>query len=297
MQLNKVQIRDRLTQYARLARLHRPIGILLLLWPMLWALWIASAGFPSSRILLIFLAGTVVMRSAGCVINDYADRNFDGQVERTRDRPLATGVVTAGEALVLFALLILIAGLLVLATNRLTILLAGAGVLLVATYPFAKRHTYLPQLHLGAAFGWAVPMAFAATTDALPPVAWLTFCAAVLWAMIYDTEYAMVDREDDIRLGIKSTAILFDDADRLIIGILQTVMVINLALIGHQAELRWPFYVAVTVAAGLFARQQFLIYDRSRDGSFAAFMNNNWVGGIIFSGVLISYQFYPAAQL
>ena len=263
---------------------------------MLWALWIASAGFPSSRILLIFLAGTVVMRSAGCVINDYADRNFDGQVERTRDRPLATGVVTAGEALVLFAVLILIAGLLVLATNRLTIFLAGAGVILAATYPFAKRHTYLPQLHLGAAFGWAVPMAFAATTDALPPVAWLIFCAAVLWAIIYDTEYAMVDREDDIRLGIKSTAILFDDADRLIIGILQTVMVINLALIGHQAELRWPFYMAITVAAGLFARQQFLIYDRSRDGSFAAFMNNNWVGGIIFSGVLISYQFYPAAQ-
>ena len=297
MHLNKVQIRDRLTQYARLARLHRPIGILLLLWPMLWALWIASGGFPSSRILVIFLAGTVVMRSAGCVINDYADRDFDGHVERTRDRPLATGVVTAGEALVLFALLILIAGLLVLATNRLTIFLAGAGVLLAATYPFAKRHTYLPQLHLGAAFGWAVPMAFAATTDALPPMAWLIFCATVLWAVIYDTEYAMVDREDDIRLGIKSTAILFDDADRLIIGILQTVMIVNLMLIGRQAELRWPFYVAITVAAGFFVRQQFLIYDRSRDGSFAAFMNNNWVGGIIFSGVLISYQLYPAAQL
>ena len=296
MQLDKGQIRYRLVQYARLTRLHRPIGILLLLWPMLWALWIASTGFPPTKILFIFLAGTVVMRSAGCVINDYADRNFDGHVERTRDRPLATGAVSVTEALVLFVVLIFIAGLLVLQTNRLTLILAGGGVVLAATYPFAKRYTYLPQLHLGAAFGWAVPMAFAAATGALPPMAWLIFCAAVIWAVIYDTEYTMVDRDDDIKLGIKSTAILFDDADRLIIGMLQAIMIINLALIGHQAELSWPFYLAVAVAAGFFARQQYLLYDRSRHGSFAAFMNNNWVGGIIFAGVLINYQFYPGVE-
>ncbi len=295
MHLNNGRILDRLTQYARLTRLHRPIGILLLLWPMLWALWIASAGFPPVKILIIFLTGTVLMRSAGCVINDYADRDFDGYVERTRDRPLATGAVSEAEALGLFVVLTLVAGLLVLATNQLTVVLAVGGVLLAASYPFSKRYTYLPQLHLGATFGWAVPMAFTAATGTLPPMAWLIFCAAVIWAVIYDTEYAMIDRDDDIRLGIKSTAILFDDADRVIIGILQMMMLINLALIGQQAELSWPYYLAVTVAALLFARQQYLIYDRSRDGSFAAFMNNNWVGGIIFVGVLCSYELYPVA--
>lgn len=285
---------ERLQQYAKLTRLHRPIGILLLLWPVLWALWIASEGEPAFNILLIFLIGTLLMRSAGCVINDYADRNYDKHVERTRDRPLATGTVTEFEALVLFTVLISIAALLVLLTNRLTIILAGAGALLAITYPFAKRLTYLAQLHLGAAFGWAIPMAFAATTNTLPPLAWLIFCAAILWAIIYDTEYAMVDREDDMKLGLKSTAILFGDSDRLIIGFLQAIMLINLILIGNQGEMRWPYYLAIGTSAGLFVRQQYLLRERSRRGCFAAFMNNNWVGGVIFAGIGLNYMNYPA---
>ena len=285
----------RLRHYARLTRLHRPIGILLLLWPMLWALWLAAEGTPTMHVLLIFIVGTVLMRSAGCVINDYADRNFDGHVERTRERPLATGAVSAREALVLFAVLLGLAALLVLATNRLTIMLAFAGAALAASYPFAKRHTYLPQVHLGAAFGWAVPMAFAAQSNTLPPLTWLVFCAAVVWAVIYDTEYAMVDRDDDIALGLKSTAILFDDNDRLIIGILQIVMLANLCLIGRQAALPWPWYAGLVVAATLFAYQQKLIHDRSREGCFAAFMNNNWVGGVVFAGLVASYALDPVA--
>lgn len=278
----------RLANYARLTRLHRPIGILLLLWPVLWALWLAAGGLPALDVLVIFLFGTVLMRSAGCVINDYADRNFDGHVERTRDRPLATGVVSEREALLLFTGLVVLAGLLVLATNLLTIGLAVVGVILAATYPFAKRYTYLPQLHLGAAFGWAVPMAFAAQTETLPPLGWLLFCATVLWAVIYDTEYAMVDREDDLKLGIKSTAILFDDNDRIIIGVLQALMLIDLVLIGREAALGWPYHVGLAIAALLFVYQQYLIRERSRAGCFAAFMNNSWVGGVIFAGLLAS---------
>ena len=281
--------RARLCSYARLARLHRPIGVLLLLWPMLWALWIASGGLPYSDVLLVFVLGTVFMRSAGCVINDYADRDFDGQVERTRDRPLATGVVAPREALVLFGLLLLGSLVLVLATNPLTIKLSLAGAALAVTYPFSKRYTYLPQVHLGAAFGWAVPMAFAAQCATVPPVAWLVFCAAVLWAVIYDTEYAMVDRDDDIRLGIRSTAILFDDADRLIIGCLQLLLLANLVFIGRRVGLAWPYYLSIVGAGLLFGYQQILIRDRSRAGCFAAFMNNNWVGGLVFAGVACSY--------
>lgn len=276
---------DRLIVYARLARMHRPIGTLLLMWPMLWALWLAAGGMPSLDVLFIFVLGTFVMRSAGCVINDYADRDFDGHVERTRERPLATGAASPREALAVFATLLAIACLLVLGTNRLTILLAAGGAVLAVTYPFAKRYTYLPQVHLGAAFGWAVPMAFAAQSAAVPPLAWLVFCAAVLWAVIYDTEYAMVDRDDDIKLGIKSTAILFDDADRLIIGILQSMMLLNLVLIGQQAGLGPVYYISLCAAAVLFAYQQYLIRERTRAGCFAAFMNNNWVGGIVFAGI------------
>jgi 4-hydroxybenzoate polyprenyltransferase len=282
--------RQRLAAYLRLARLHRPIGILLLLWPMLWALWLAAGGLPQADVLAIFVAGTVLMRSAGCVINDYADRHFDGHVERTRDRPLATGAVSEREALVLFAALALTAALLVLLTNRLTILLAFGGIALAVSYPFAKRYTYLPQLHLGAAFGWAVPMAFAAESATLTPLTWLTFCAAVLWAVIYDTEYAMVDRDDDLALGIKSTAILFGEDDRLIIGVLQIIMLGNLLLIGQQAALGWPFHLGLGGAAALFAYQQYLIRSRERAACFAAFLNNNWVGGIVFAGVAASYQ-------
>lgn len=282
-------IPGRLILYARLARLHRPIGMLLLVWPMLWALWLAAGGLPSLRVLVVFLTGTVLMRSAGCVINDFADRDFDGHVERTRTRPLATGAVSARETLVLFCILVILSASLLLATNWLTFLLSFGGIALAVTYPFAKRYTYLPQLHLGAAFGWAVPMAWAAQTNTVPPMAWLVFCAAVIWAVIYDTEYAMVDRDDDIRLGIKSTAILFDDADRAIIGVLQATMVLNLILIGRQAQLGWPYYVALVVAAALFAWQQAMIRERSRDGCFAAFMNNNWVGGVVFAGIAASY--------
>ncbi len=288
--LDGARLRERLVQYARLTRLHRPIGILLLLWPMLWALWLAAGGMPSPAMLAIFVAGTVLMRSAGCAINDYADRGFDGHVKRTRERPLATGAITPREALAVFGVLVAASALLVLLTNPLTVALAVAGALLAASYPFAKRYTYLPQLHLGAAFGWAVPMAFAAQGNSLPALAWLTFCAAVIWALIYDTEYAMVDRDDDLRLGIRSTAILFGDDDRLIIGALQALMLLNLAFIGQQAALRWPYYLALAVAAGLFVRQQYLIRGRDRDGCFAAFMNNNWVGGVIFAGMLASYH-------
>ena len=286
---NSLTLRHHLVQYARLARLHRPIGMLLLLWPMLWALWIAAAGVPRLEVLVVFVLGTIVMRSAGCVINDYADRNFDGHVERTRGRPLPSGTVTPRAALVLFGVLLAIAAALVLATNRLTIMLAAGGALLAITYPFAKRYTSLPQLHLGAAFGWAVPMAFTAQTGGLSPLAWLLFSTAVLWALIYDTQYAMVDREDDIRLGIRSSAILFADADRLIIGGLQCLMLSNLYLIGARAGLAWPYTASLVVAAGLFVYQQYLIRDRNRAGCFAAFMNNNWVGGVIFLGMWASY--------
>lgn len=285
----RTNLPGKLRLYARLTRLNRPIGIGLLLWPMLWALWLAAGGVPDLRVLAIFLAGTVVMRSAGCVINDYADRDFDGHVKRTRERPLATGELAPKEALLVFAVLVATAAALVLLTNRLTIVLAFGGVVLAVTYPFAKRYTYLPQLHLGAAFGWAVPMAWAAQAGTLAPLAWLVFCAAVIWAVIYDTEYAMVDRDDDIRLGIKSTAILFDDNDRTIIGVLQAMMLLNLVLIGAQADLHWPYHLAVIAAAALFVRQQFLIADRSREGCFRAFLNNNWVGGVVFAGVAASY--------
>jgi len=286
---------ERSRVYARLMRLHRPIGVLLLLWPTLWALWLAAQGVPDLFVLTVFLLGTVLMRSAGCVINDFADRAFDGHVTRTRDRPLPAGLVTDREALRLFAALVALAGLLVLTMNTPTILLSFAAVGLAALYPFMKRHTYLPQVYLGAAFGWAVPMAFAAITGGLPPLAWLVFCAVILWVLVYDTEYAMVDRADDLRIGIRSTAILFDDADRLVIGILQGLLLMNLVLIGLQAELRWPFYASLGAAAGCFGYQQFLIRRREPAGCFAAFMNNNWFGLIVFAGIVISYWRFPAS--
>jgi 4-hydroxybenzoate polyprenyltransferase len=282
---------ERLLQYARLARLDRPIGNFLLLWPMLWALWLAAGGPPRPDVLAVFVAGVVVMRAAGCVINDFADRDFDGHVKRTRARPLATGQVSAREALVLFVLLCLAAFALVLTMNRLTVLMSLVGALLAATYPFAKRYTYLPQVHLGAAFGWAVPMAFAAQTGGVPPLAWLVFVAAVLWATIYDTEYAMVDRDDDLRIGIRSTAILFGEGDRLIIGLLQALMTAALLLIGARAGLGPAYYGAVAIATLLFLWQQWLIRDRDRDGCFRAFLNNNVYGGIVFVGIVLDYMY------
>ena len=282
-------IKARLYQYALLMRLHRPIGIFLLLWPTLWALWIASDGRPDLLVMMVFVLGVVLMRSAGCVINDYADRHIDPQVRRTAQRPLATGMVSPREALILFVVLCLIAFLLVLLMNRLTVLMSFIAVLLAVSYPFAKRYTHLPQVHLGAAFGWAVPMVFAAQTGDVPQQAWLLFIATVLWATAYDTMYAMVDRADDLRIGVKSTAILFGDADRVIIAVIQGLTLSALILIGMRVPLGWPYYAGLSVALGLAIYQQALIRDRSPALCLKAFLNNNWFGAAIFVGIVAHY--------
>jgi 4-hydroxybenzoate polyprenyltransferase len=283
-----------LREYALLMRLDRPIGILLLLWPTLWALWIAGDGRPDPHVFLVFLAGVVLMRSGGCVMNDFADRNIDPHVERTRDRPLARGAVTPLEALLLAGALGVAAFALVLTLNRLTILLALAGAALTVAYPFLKRVTHLPQVWLGASFGWSVPMAFAAQTGAVPRVAWLIFVAVVLWAVVYDTMYAMVDRDDDLQLGVRSTAILFGDSDRTIIGILQALLLLTLWLVGRQAELGDWYGAGLAVAAGLSLWQQYLIRGRRPQDCFKAFLNNNYLGMAVFVGVLLHYTFTPA---
>lgn len=284
-------VRQRFYQYALLARLDRPIGIFLLLWPTLWALWIASEGMPDIFILFVFVAGVVLMRSAGCVINDLADRNLDPHVDRTRDRPLATGKVAAREALLVALVLVLCAFVLVLQLDPLTIRLSFIAVALAFIYPFTKRYTYMPQFFLGLAFGWAVPMAFAAVTGTLPVVTWLLLMATVLWAMVYDTMYAMVDRVDDIRMGIKSTAILFEDADRVIIGFIQVLVLLALVITGHQSGLGGYYYAGVAVA-GLFSLyQQYLIKDRIPGRCFRAFLNNNWFGMAVFAGLVLHYRF------
>ncbi|GMR07385.1 MAG: 4-hydroxybenzoate octaprenyltransferase [Gammaproteobacteria bacterium] len=276
-------------EYALLARLDKPIGILLLLWPTLWALWIAGEGSPNPGVLIVFVLGVVLMRSAGCIINDYADRKVDPLVARTLARPIAAGRVTTREALILFSVLCLIAFTLVLTMNRLTILLSLVAVVLAIIYPFTKRYTYLPQVFLGMAFGWAVPMAFAAQTGEVPRLAWLLLTATVLWAMAYDTMYAMVDRDDDIRIGVKSTAILFGDADRLIIGITQLLLLWSLILIGRQAGLDWPYYLGLAIASGFAVYQQYLIHARLPGPCFQAFLNNNWLGMSIFAGLVVNY--------
>lgn len=281
----------RLHDYARMARFDRPIGNFLLLWPMLWALWLAGEGPPRPLVLAVFITGVLVMRAAGCVINDFADRDFDGHVKRTKERPLATGRVGEREALGVFAALCAVAFALVLTMNGLTIALAFAGAALAATYPFAKRYTHLPQVHLGAAFGWAVPMAFAAEANALPPLAWLVFLSAVIWATVYDTEYAMVDRDDDLRIGVRSTAILFGEQDRMIIGLLQVLMTVTLVGIGIAAQLSAIYYASVALGALLFVRQQWLIRERERGPCFQAFLNNNWYGGVIFVGIVLHYMY------
>ena len=278
----------------RLTRLNRPIGIFLVLWPALWSLWLAAEGLPDLKLIVIFILGCILMRSAGCVINDYADRNLDGHVERTRSRPLVTGAIKPAGALLLFFILCGLAFGLVLLTNRLTIQLALGGVLLAAIYPFTKRYTHLPQVFLGAAFAWAVPMAFAAQTGTVPNGAWLIYVLVVIWAVIYDTFYAMVDRDDDLRIGIKSTAVLFGELDRLMTGILQLLMLSGLLLAGGRFGMGTPYYVAVAVAAGLFAWQQYLIRNRDRQACFRAFLNNNWVGLVLLMGIIAHYQLSPA---
>ena len=287
--LRKPTWRQRLAAYALLVRLNRPIGILLLLWPTLWALWIAGAGNPPWEVVLIFSLGVVLMRSAGCAINDFADRHIDGRVERTRERPLATGLVRPREAVAVFLLLSLIAFGLVLLLDWQTVALSTVAVALAALYPFMKRYTHLPQLVLGAAFGWAVPMAFSAVTGAVPLLAWLLFAATLTWALVYDTEYAMVDRDDDLKIGVKSTAILFGRHDRLIIGLLQLLMLGLLAAVGRLAGLGLFYYAALAGAAAMGIWQQYLIRDRQPAGCFKAFLNNNGFGMLIFVGLLLDY--------
>ena len=281
---------ERLADYLRLMRLHRPIGAFLLLWPTLWGIWIASEGRPDPLILLVFVAGVFLMRSAGCVINDYADRDFDPFVQRTRDRPLATGRVTPSEALVLFFALCLVSFGLVLLMNRLTVLLSVAAVALAVTYPFMKRYHHLPQVHLGVAFGWGVPMAFTAETGGWPPaVAWVLLAAVVLWAVAYDTLYAMVDREYDLRIGVKSTAILFGSADLAVVAGVHVAVLLLLVAVGRLAALRWPYYASLVVAAGLAVYQLWLARDRDPARCFRAFLHNNWIGAAVFAGIVASY--------
>lgn len=281
----------RIPDFIQLMRLDKPIGIFLLLWPTLWALWIAGEGKPSIKISLIFLAGVVLMRSAGCVINDFADRKIDGHVERTKNRPIATGRILPLEALLLCAVLLLMAFILVLFTNLFTILLSVGAALLAGSYPFMKRYTYFPQVVLGAAFAWAIPMSFAAHLNTLPSHVWLIYTATLLWTMAYDTLYAMVDRDDDIRIGVKSTAILFGDADKLIIGMLQISTLLCLILLGVQLKFGWFYYSGLILAAALFGYQQFIVRERDKAQCFKAFLNNNWVGMVIFFGIALQYTF------
>ena len=281
--------RERLGQYWKLARGDRPIGVLLLLWPTWWALWLAAGGLPPWWTLFVFTAGVWLTRSAGCVINDYADRWLDPHVERTRDRPLATGAVSGREALAVFAVLMLVAFALVLTLNRLTVWLSFAGLVLAATYPYLKRHTYLPQVWLGMAFGWGIPMAFAAVQGTVPALAWLLYCANILWATAYDTWYAMVDREDDLRVGAKSTAILFGDLDLVAQGILYALALLALALVGKQAQLGMPYWTALGISMVLVAWQFWIARRRERGACFRAFLHNNWVGAAVFAGIAVHY--------
>ena len=282
---------ERLSAYARLMRLHKPIGAFLLLWPTLWALWLACDGHPTPKLFVVFVAGVFLMRAAGCIINDFADRDFDPHVTRTRERPLATGEVSVGEALLLFALLALVAFGLVLTLDRLAVELAFVGLALAVSYPFMKRFTYLPQPYLGLAFGWGIPMAYAAATGTVPAEAWLLFIANILWATVYDTMYAMVDRSDDIRIGVKSTAILFGPLDRLIVGILQALLLGNLVLVGTRLDLDGAYYAGIAVAFCFALYEQHLIRDRDPQKCFQAFLNNNWFGAAVFAGILLNYTF------
>ncbi len=281
--------RERLGQYWKLIRGDRPIGVLLLLWPTWWALWIAADGVPPLGTLFVFTVGVWLTRSAGCVINDYADRWLDPQVERTRGRPLATGAVSGREALAVFAVLMLVAFALVLTLNRLTVYLSVVGLFLAASYPYLKRYTYLPQVYLGLAFGWGIPMAFAAVQGTVPSVAWVLYCANILWATAYDTWYAMVDREDDLRAGSKSTAILFGDLDLAAQGVLYVLTFAALWLVGRQAQLGLYYWIALGVAALLAAYQFRIARYREREACFRAFLHNNWIGAVVFAGIALHY--------
>ena len=286
--------RGKVNAYSRLMRFDKPIGIFLLLWPGLWALWFAGQGHPDVGVVIVIVLGTLLMRAAGCVINDYADRDFDPHVERTRLRPIAAGEVTPREALWLFVALCLVALALVLTMNPLTIALAVPGAFLAASYPFMKRYTHMPQAYLGIAFGWAVPMSFAAQLGYIPGLAWELFAATVIWALIYDTMYAMVDRDDDLKIGVKSTAILFGRHDRLIIGLLQLSMLALLADVGRRAGLGLVFGGGLLAGAGLFVYQQWLIRDREEPQCSQAFLNNHWFGAAVFAGIALDYLLIPS---
>ena len=280
---------DRIKQYWLLGRFNKPIGILILLWPALWALWVASDGKPDLLVLTVICLGVVLMRAAGCVINDYADRNFDPHVERTKQRPIAAGKVSPKEALLVFMVLCCCAFGLVLLLNSYTVLLSFIAVFLAVSYPFMKRYTQLPQAYLGIAFGWAVPMAFSAQTNTIPPVAWVMYLAVVLWALVYDTMYAMVDKDDDLKIGVKSTAILFGAYDRHIMAGLQITILGLLLAVGQMAHTGWPYYGGMLVAAGLSVYQQKLIFHREKALCFKAFLNNNWFGLAVFAGLAADY--------
>ena len=280
-------IRARLHQYALLTRIDRPIGTYLLLWPTLWALWLAADGVPHLHVLVVFVLGTFCMRAAGCAINDFADRGIDAHVQRTSNRPLATGAIRPWEAVAVAVVLALVAFALVLTMNRLTVYLAFGGVALAAVYPFSKRHTHLPQVVLGAAFSWAVPMAFAAQTGTVPPLAWLVFIVNLLWTVGYDTMYAMADKPEDLEIGVKSTAILFGDYDRHMVGLFQGLTALGLVLIGLRFELGAFYYAGTALGVVLFGYQQFLIHDRQPALCFRAFLNNAWVGLLVFAGLVL----------
>jgi 4-hydroxybenzoate polyprenyltransferase len=279
------------SRYWRLMRLHRPIGIWLLLWPTLWAVWIASAGRPDAKVFIIMVLGTIVVRSAGCVINDFADRKIDPHVARTADRPLATGEVAPGEALLLFGALMLIALGLVLTLNPLTVQFAVAGAVVTVLYPFTKRFLSTPQFVLGIAFSWGVPMAFAATLGEVPRVGWLLFLSTVIWVVVYDTQYAMTDRPDDVKIGVRSTAVLFGDMDRTFIAGLQALFLASLVLVGRSADMGVWYYGGLAAAGVFCLYQAYLIKERDVVQSFRAFLNNAWLGGAVFAGILLDYVF------
>lgn len=278
-----------LEHYWRLARFDKPIGTLILLYPALWALWIASDGKPNLLVLIVISLGVIVMRAAGCVINDYADRNFDPHVERTKLRPIAAGKISPKAALIFFTALCLLAFSLVLLLNQFTILLSFVGAFLAASYPFMKRYTHLPQAYLGVAFGWAVPMSFAAQLNEIPNVAWVLYLAVILWALVYDTMYAMVDKDDDLKIGVKSTAILFGKYDRQIMGALQIIILLLLFTVGQMKDLGSFYYLGLIAAAGFSIYQQKLIFHREKSACFKAFLNNNWFGLVVFVGLFLDY--------
>jgi 4-hydroxybenzoate polyprenyltransferase len=281
--------RESVHNYWVLARFDRPIGTLILLWPALWALWLASDGKPDILVLTVITLGVIVMRAAGCVINDYADRDFDPHVERTKTRPIAAGKIKPKSALIFFVVLCAIAFGLVLLLNTLTIKLSFIGAFLAASYPFMKRYTHLPQAYLGIAFGWAVPMAFAAQMNTIPPVAWVLYLAVTLWALVYDTMYAMVDKDDDLKIGVKSTAILFGNYERHIMAVLQCVILLLLFIVGELQNLGTFYYLSLLIAAGFSVYQQKLIFHREKTACFRAFLNNNWFGLVVFLGLLLHY--------